>query len=230
MLKLIACSHPYPKSRLSCVFLTSSVFLEAVKAKTVLEVGIGAGAITKHVLDRQAGYLIGTEVESDFIELAKNTIGDYLSKNTELFLTDGELRMPPINGTEILREGKVDIAFWNPPQQPRPDGEYAGPNGDKWIKIFIDKFDALVCSGGKLFVSCTNMISIPEIIDYARDKNLYVTIVHEVSVPIGEFPELIGESDILVYINQLKKEKGEADLGAVLRVVLFEMSRVCNPS
>jgi tRNA1(Val) A37 N6-methylase TrmN6 len=225
MLKIVAIPLEVPKSRLSPIFLESETFLSSVTGKTVLEIGVGDGAITAKVLDQKPLFLLGTEIDSAFSEMARRNLSQKYASNTtapcyEIFTTD-QIDIPEKHRTSGL---KMDVAFWNPPQQPQPDGDYAGRDGQKWILLFIKAFESIVAQNGCMFVSITDMVDIQKILTSVENIGLKTTIVENKQIPLLE--ELNQEnSPVKNYIDSLRAERHEKPMKDTMKVLLVKIER-----
>ena len=226
MYKVLAIFKPNPRSRLSVLFTECSQFLDEVKGKNVMEIGVGSGAITHDVLKRDAKFVLGTEISEAFFTEAKLNLAHFndVKKRVEIVLTEGDIAIP--DGISILDESdaKFELVFWNPPQQPQPEGEYAGLDGELWIRKFLDAFDDLLVASGALYVTVTEMIDISKLEADYSDKLSFERVL-EKNLPI--FDELkLDEGNLLKdYINSLRQLRAESKLGDTLYGALIRVTK-----
>ena len=226
MYKVLAIFKPKPRSRLSVLFTDCSQFLDEVNGKNVMEIGVGSGSITQEVLKRDAKFVLGTEISESFFTEAKLNLAHFndVEKRFEIVLTQGDIAIPA--GISALDEtdGKFELVYWNPPQQPQPEGSYAGVDGELWIRKFLNSFDDLLIDTGVLYVTVTEMIDISKLeSDYSDILNF--ERVFEKNLPM--FDELkLDEGNLLRdYINSLKQLRGESKLGDTLYGALLRVTK-----
>jgi SAM-dependent methyltransferase len=234
MNKLIACASAEPASRISILFNgAEAYFREALRGKYVLEVGCGTGKMSV-TLAQLSDYFVGTEITAEYLPAAQERLKSVLSSDKfELLATDGTLESPKNVHKAPYRVTKggaplADVAIWNPPQKPTPDGEYAGKDGLYWIKEFLAHFDDLVHPDGELYFSCTNLVNIKEIKAHAVIQNLNLELIHQIHIPM--FPELNPNDPaydpiLRTYIDKLHKDKGLDPLTHTLTTQLYKATK-----